>query len=212
MCDPLTIGSMAVGAAGSAYGGYEQNQNQKRMIEARNRATEAELARQRAYGDESRGVFNNVFAGFQPGSQAGALATEQGNAINSFNANTPGADLVGGVATGSGPRVVANAQANTIGNAFARAGRMNTAAGNLAGWDQRQFNNRIGLGRAGSQIGEVGDFSKVSGKVSKLEQDAAYKNAFRPPSGIADLLKFAGRAGSFYGGGGSFPVTTGVGF
>lgn len=205
MCDPVTIGSLAVGAAGSIYKGQEAANTQNDMVSARNAATQAELGRSKAYGEESRGTFDKSLNIFDPNAQATRLSTNQGAAGSFINSNGVAPANVGTISTGSAPAAVGAAETQKLGDVFSRIGMRNTAHGKLAGYDQTMFDNNVDLNNNARKIDSVGDFAKVSSGVNKTEQDNAYRNAYRNPSPIGDILQTAGQVGAFYGGKGFSP-------
>ena len=70
MCDPISLGSLAVGAAGNAISGYERSQSAAAEINARNAATQAELERSRKYGQQTQASFDKSVDIYNPGAQA----------------------------------------------------------------------------------------------------------------------------------------------
>lgn len=205
MCDPVSIAALGAGAAGSIYKGQEAANTQNDMISARNAATNAELGRDKVYGDESRGVFNNSLGVFDPTAQANRLATNQTNAGNFINSNGAAPANVGTISTNTAPAAVGAGEATKLGDVFSRIGARNTAHGKLAGYDQTMFDNNVNLHANAGSIDQIGDFAKVSSGVNKTEQQNAYQNAYRNPSPIGDILQTAGQVGGYYGGKGFSP-------
>lgn len=202
MCDPISIGSVALGAIGAGVNAYESNQTQHSMINARNAATMAELDRQRGYQAKSQKLFDESLNNFTPETQAKSLTDAQGASTAGYQANAP--ISAGSVSTGSGPKVVKTAEDKAVADAFARGSAKDAALGKLQGWDQRAFNNNVNLNDSGRNLDLNTDFAKTSAAVGGLEQDAAYRNAYRPNSGIGDILGFAGSVGAYQGGKGGF--------
>ncbi len=200
MCDPMTIGSLAVGAAGSGVNAYETNRTQKAMTNARNAATAAELERQRAFQATSGAEFDKAVGNFSADNQAQRLTNEQTRVGDAFQQNAPTAEMVGSIGTTGAPRVVQAEETRTLGDSFTKGAQRNQNAAKLAGWDQRAFGNKLDLNQSGRNIDLTSDFAKTSAAVGGLEQNAAYKNAFRPNSGIGDLLSFAGQVGGYQAG------------
>lgn len=202
MCDPISIGSAAVSGIGSLISGSEANANAKRQQEARNAATVAELERQKKYGAQTRGEFDNSMSLYAPGAQDASLAKSQGDVGSLLTGNAPTADMVGGITTANAPKVVGATENSKLGDVFAGIARNNQNLGALKGYDQNTLSNKIALNNNGRNIDVYGDFSKTSAGVNKLEQNAAYNNAAKPSSGIGELLSFGGNLGSYYGGAG----------
>lgn len=198
MCDPITLGAMALSAGGSLVNSSEQNATQGRMIAARNRATQEELARQRAFQAQSGKTFNKQMVAFDPHKQESDLQAAQGAATDQFKANAP--IDVGGISSGNGPQVVNSAADKSVADAFGRGTAQDAALGQLTGWNQRALNNNLGLNNTGRNLDLTSDFAKTSAAVNRLEQDADYRNAYQPNSGIGDIMKFAGSVGAYEGG------------
>lgn len=205
MCDPLTIGSLAVSAAGAGLTAYEQNKTTGNMIAARNAATRSELERNHGYQKEARSQFDRTADQFTPENQAQALASEKSSVADAFRSNAPTSAEAGSISTAGAPRVVADSANKSVADAFGRADKMNNALGNVAGWDQRFFKNNINLNDSARNLDLTSDFARTSAAVNGLEQTAAYNNAYKPPSGIGDILQFAGNVGAFKAGGGKLP-------
>lgn len=206
MCDPISAMAVAAGAAGSGINAYETNRTQKAMTNARNAATQAELERQRAYQAQSGAEFDKAVGNFSAENQAQRLTNEQARVGDAFAQNAPTAEMVGQIGTGGAPRVVQAEETRVLGDSFTKGAERNKNAAKLAGWDQRAFGNKLDLNQSGRNLDLTADLSRTSAAVGGLEQNAAYKNAFRPNSGIGDLLQFAGQIGGYQAGKGGFKV------
>jgi len=205
MCDPVSIGAIALSAAGAGVNAYETNKNQSSMIEARNAATQAELGRQKGYQAKSNEIFGKSVDGFAPATQSANLANNQQTVASAFQGNAPTAQSVGSISSGTAPSVVKTAEATKVGDILNLGKASNTARGNLFGYSQNQFNNKLNLNDTNRNLDLNTDLSKTSAGVGKLEQDANYKNAFRPNSGVGDIMQLAGSFGAYSGGrGGGF--------
>lgn len=202
MCDPVTLGTAAVGAAGSLISANEANSNAESVANARNAATRAELERQKAYGAQARGEFDKSLDLFGPGAQTASLGKAQSDIGSLLHSNTPDAARVGTITTANAPAAVGVSEGKKLGDVFGYLGQSADNLGNLKGYDQNTFNTNQGLTTQGRNIGVITDNSKVSADVNKMEQSAAATNAYKPPSGIGELLSFAGNTGSYYAGGG----------
>lgn len=203
MCDPVTAGlGLAASAGGSLLNANEANQNAQNVANARNAATQAELQRQKAYGAQARGEFDKSLDLFGPGAQPASLAKAQGDIGSLLAGNTPDAARVGTITTANAPAAVGASEGKKLGDVFSYLGQSATNLGNLKGYDQNNFNTGQSLTTQGRNIGVITDNSKASADVNKMEQGAAATNAYTPPSGLGDLLSFAGNVGSYYAGGG----------
>lgn len=209
MCDPMTAAAVGASAVGSMISGQERADSLNSQVTARNQATQAELARSKAFGDESRGIFDTSVNQFTPQAQGQALATGQGDAGKAFQANMPSQASVGSITTAGAPRVVGQSEGNKVADTFTRLGQSAQQHGNLAGYDQQMFGNKVALNDSGRRIDTIGDFAKTSAGVNQVEQRAAYNNAAKPSSGIGELLQLGGQLGSYYAGrGGGLPMNS----
>lgn len=197
---------MGLGALGGLYNGYQQYQNQKNAIAARNAAAQAELARQHKYQADASKVFDTTMAGFQPGAQAQALTDAQAGTNKVLTGNDPlnlggiGTRAVDAAPGGAAANpVVANAAAHKVADVFARGTARDNALADLTGWNQRQFDNGLNLAGSGRNLSVISDLSKVSAGVGNMEEQAAYANAQRTPNALGDLLMFAGKVGGYGG-------------
>lgn len=206
--DPITIAALAASAAGTALTGYEQNQTQNAMIGARNSATQAELLRQQDFQRQADATHQATMTKFKPEQQAKDLTTQQATATENYTANTPSAATTTTPTSAGAPRVVQDAAAKSAGDVFRRASNYNAALGNLTGYDQRFFNNNLNLNSSARKLATTSDFARTSAAVNGIEQNAAYRNAFRPNSGMGDLLQFGGNVGAYGAGKGWFNPAT----
>jgi hypothetical protein len=203
MCfDPLTLTAMALGAGGKAVSGFENDANNRRMIEARNAATRAELERQKGYQGQTSGIFNTSVGGFAPEAQQATLASGKADASALFSGNAPTALNVGTIGTKTAGDYTKGAEAKTVADVFAGNAARSSSLANLTGWDNAGMSNRMNLNNAGMGMDVIRDFSRNSARVGGLEQQVNANNAWRPPSGLGDLLSFAGNAVGFGSGGG----------
>ncbi|TWA89585.1 hypothetical protein [Bradyrhizobium stylosanthis] len=204
MCDPITlaVASTAASAGGSLLSANEANENAQNVAAARNRATLAELERQKAYGAQARGEFDKSLNLFGPGAQEASLSKAQGDVGSLLTHNTPDAASVGTITTANAPAAVRAGESKKLGDVFSYLGDSAKNLGNLKGYDQNTFNTNQAVTANNRNIGVITDNSKVSADVNKMEQNAAATNAYTPPSGMGDLLSFAGNMGSYYAGGG----------
>lgn len=183
---------------------YETANTQNNMINARNSATQAELGRQHQIQQTADNTFNSSVDKFTPANQDAALVQKQASVADAFKGNAPTAAQYGGIGTSSAPRVVQEAGDKSVADVFGRSNNRSVLAGNLAGWDQRAFDNKLNLNQSGRDLDLLSDRAKVSAAVNGLEQKTAYNNAYRPNSGVGDLMKFAGTVGSYGAGKGWF--------
>lgn len=209
MCDPVSIGLALAGAAASTGGqlikGHEAADNNRRQIEARNAATNAELARQKGFQDQSGGIFDGILGKFAPGAQATGLTGNQAAATTAITGNQP--LNVGSILTkGAAPQAAA-AEGKTVADAFNLNNARGTALGNLTGYTQQGLGDTLNLADSGRNLGVVSNLSNASASLTPLDREVASNNAYRPPSGLGDILGFVGNVASGYAGRG-MPTTS----
>lgn len=205
MCfDPITIASMVATGVGQAISGSEAAASRNAQIEARNRATRDEFGRQAGYQQQADDIFGNVFGTFAPGAQASGLDAAKTGATDFIRGNQP-LD-VGTIQTaGVDPRLAAF-EGNSVAKAFGRNANRAGALGNLTGYGQQGAESALNLAESGRKLNTVSNFSRGSASLLPLERDAAGNNAYIPPSGLGDLLGFAGTLGSYNAGKGTLPT------
>lgn len=193
MCDPVTLGTLALSAAGAAVNGYEAHQNQVNTTNARNAATNAELARQKAYQATSAGAFNSAMGTFAPQSQATGLAGQQRTAADAFRNNAPTAAMVGHIGTGSGPAITGTDESNRVASVFGANAAKDASLGALTGYTGQNLANNSNLTDLNQGLNTTANFAGQSANISQKEGAAAAGNAARTPSGLGDLLSFGGQ-------------------
>lgn len=206
MCDPVSALAIGAQGVGSLISGNEANANARSQQDARNAATQAELARSKVYGEKSRGEFDKSMDLYAPGAQEASRAAATSDIGDVLTGNAPTADMVGTLTTASAPRVVAEAEKATLGDVFTRNATNNSNMAALKGYDQNAFNTNLDVNQQGRGIDQVGDFARVSAGVNQGEQRAAVTNAKKSSSGIGELLSFAGSLGANAGGRGSINI------
>lgn len=210
MCDPVTLASAAVGIGGGLVNAYEQNSSLSSAINARNAATTKELDRQKVYREQSQGEFSDTLDDFSADAQEKKLADTKQSVSDAFLENAPSKESTTGFSTSNAPKVVKQSENKKLADVFQFGKDQTTALGNVAGWDQRYFDNSLNLNQSGRNLDITSDLARTSATVGGLEQDAAYKNALKPKSGLGDIMSFAGQVGAYGGQKGWFGGTGGT--
>ena len=201
MCEPATIiaiGSAVAGAAGKAISGSHDAKTQANMIEARNRATQEELGRQQGFQDQSGASFDNAMNLFSPEAVTSRLGGAKAGAGGFLQSQAP-TDF-GSIGTQFAPQGAQAAAASSIADAFNKGADRSANLGNLLGYDQFGFDNKMDLAGTGRELYTISNLAGNSARVSGLEQQVASNNAMRPPSTLGSLLSTAGQLGGYYAG------------
>ena len=204
MCDPVTIGSIALSVAGAGVNALAQN----RVAGARNDALAAERIRQQGFDREAQALATQSQDRFQNFEQD--QIERGGQLAQMFTAQTaalpPGAPMM----PQSSSNIVVQNEAARRGEARDMTDRVGTARA-----DMRAFGDILGdktrlMARDSSQIGQIGGFKRGSSRVLPFELEAANSqgNNFRM---LGDVLGGMGRVGLAAGlSGGSTPFMGGA--
>lgn len=191
MCNPLLFAAaLAAGGAGSNYMG------QRRVNNAREDSLMAEGDRQRNFQNQANDIIEQQTVQQSPAAQNQAFAE---TAERRTAALTPSqSDAASLPTSGSAPIQVNGEIARQISDAV-RAGRSRLSAqARLSAYDENQFNNRLGLNRGATDIGQIADFSRGSSGVLPFELQGA-ENAGRGWKNAADLFNLGAQGLSLYG-------------
>ena len=198
MCDPTIAAGMAMSGLGQAYNSRQMSKNQGRMVDARNAATAAEMARQEGYQEEGSGYFDESLANFDKSKQDIGLANQgrvRGDKIeqqlSATNEYAP--------TTGSAPSVVNTEIARKINDAMKSGKKTARSLGNMGAFGDQQFNNRMALNNTNQTLGNLSNNANRSMSLLPLEQQVAANNASKSPNMIGDLLSMAGQGAAMYG-------------
>lgn len=194
---------MALSAAGAMVNAKEQQSNQNRMVAARQDAAQAERIRQKAFQEENAPIFTGQLEAQSRPQQDQALANAQ--TARQADAQTAVADASSyGIVAPSAPGAISSNLSRVVQNAVDKARKQTAAGGNLAAWGDVGLNTKMGMSDAANKISMINDFSRGSANLLPFEQAVAERNAYKPPSGIGDLLSLGGTAVSMGGGMGMF--------
>lgn len=201
MCFPgaLPLAGVAASGAGAYMGQQAENKQARAGVKARNKATEAEIARQRGF--EAQGVAERdkaLSAVTTPSMPIAALQARREAAMKA---------AVGGggeynPAPGSAPQIVQNEITRKGADAATAAGKSAARTGRLSAYGDLQSGTNLALTDSSRRLKSIGDASY--GSASLLPADVASKtyNTTRKGDGLtlADMLGLAGQGAVLAGG------------
>jgi hypothetical protein len=204
MCDPITAGVLAGAAALKAGGAYLDSNdaagNAKRAVKAGNAGTQAIIDKNAEYQGQANDVFGSTLKGFEPSAQSGNLAQAQTANTNTFNANAPTAEMIGGINSTFAPKVVQDSAHTAIANRMATDALRNTAFGNLTGYSTNTADNGFALNDANRQMDTINNFAGENARIGQVARQAAVNNSQKAPSPVGGILSGLGSLAAMYAG------------
>lgn len=203
MCDPITLGLMAAGTVASVVGGQvasnESQNNAARIAKARNDVLNRTLAKNKAFADSSREIFDKRVGDIDGNAQAGIQQAQADRTANiQENVEAAPADPVS--LPTSGPTVVKSALAKKLSDVFSESTDRAKRLGTLTGFGGFFQDEAIKDASANRDVGVNAD--SISGNMALMPslQDFAQIAANKPSSGIGQMLSALGSvAGSAAG-------------
>jgi len=197
MCDPVTIGALALSAGGSFLESREQNKNAQRVQDAKNNAYATGMTRQRQYADETHGDFNkNLETQGKEGFDTQA-AKEKSRFVDAFdNVATPSADY--NAVPSSAPKNVVIASQRANATAKDKTTRdVNNMAG-LSSYGNAMFNQNLDRSQFARLFGNAQDKASSDARLIPLDMQSAGNNAQKQASMLPQLMKFGGMGLGMY--------------
>lgn len=204
MCDPLTVGGMALSLAGTAVANRDAQKNMNRMAAARRDVALKELDRQKQYQEEAAGEFDTSLDRFRDSNTAKALTDATQNRVQQSEA----AVQSGGYTDATGdatPTVVKSEIARKMLDASGRAKTTAQRLGKVQSFGDYLFDANSLLNLQGNRIGDINNAAAGSYRLLPLEQEAAANNVNKPGSAFGSLMKLAGTGASLAGFAGAGP-------
>lgn len=215
MCDPVTLGIMAVSAAASVAGGglsaRASLDNQNNIAAARNKVLQETNATNLKHAADSRAALLSTLGKTTGDAADQGLAQTQAQTNRNVQANiTPSADAP--VAAGDAPTVVKTSLAKAISDAADKSKSNAGAMANLQGYNL--FNRQTGFGdqELTNDINLNND--AVRGNMALLPSLQDYEQIKADNGGtstLGDILSGAGSLGAGYAGSRVGGGTTGLG-
>ena len=199
--DPFTIAAISAAASlgGNMITAAESNANAKRMAAARNEELRQFTEKQRKLDAMNTETFNDRMKDYSKEGQDQALD-------NAITARTETITDAQGIPTtdialsGSAPAVVKGEIAKRMLDAFDESKAKAQALGKLSGFNDQWFSNNIGLTDTARKIKTNNAFASSNAAMLPGLQDLAEAGAYRPSSGLGQVLSGAGSLGGYYAG------------
>lgn len=190
MCDPITIAAIAATVGGNYMQTKANNSSVKNQYAARHNVMMQGLEQQQQHQDEANSVLQPTVAGFTPeqqGTDLGAIVTKRSDAIN---ANSTPSPVNSNFATA--PKVIQSDLADRMGKAAGFSKQQGDALGRVGATNDQALNNALNVNNAGLKIGTISDFSRADKGVNAAQQNEAFNNARKSPSGVGSALSDIG--------------------
>ena len=203
MCDPISLGLMALGGGASVLGGgmsaSETANNNAAIAAARNKALQETNAKNLAISGQSRDAMGKEIAATTGPMAAAGLAGAQGGAVNTIMSNMA---PTGGEPTlsSSAPKAAQSGLAAAIAAAHAKSTAKGAAQGNLLGYQTYGRDVAEQDKDLASGINMNNDFVHGNMAILPSIQDYEQIQANKPSSGLGELLQGLGSAAGGYAG------------
>lgn len=206
MCTGMELALLAAGTALSGGGAYlsnkEANENAAAMTRARNDELALTLAKNRELADRSRKVYDERMADSTAerfGERQEDLTDRRTDTLTSA---VQGVDADSVPISGSAPTVVKSEIAKKLLGATKSAKESAKALGTLGGYGDLWFDQGLQDASAGRDIGVLSNFQQGNMGILPYSQDFAQYAAYRPSSGLGDMMQAAGSVIGGYAGSG----------
>lgn len=191
--------------AGTAVTANEANQNNTNIAEARNRVLRETQARNKIASDESRSLFAKRIADMAPENTQPQLATEQGQRTDTIQSNIDEAPAIEALPeAAAAPKVVQTALGKRLAEAAEKATARSAAMGKLAGYGDFMQGQAISDEEAGRGIDTQANLIRGNMGILPALQDYAEISAYKPSSGLGEILSTLGSVAGMAAGSGAF--------
>lgn len=190
---------MAATAVGDIINTRESNKSSKRQVAAWQQQTGLEAQRQAEYRARAQQALDRAIGKYGPGEQEKAFGDLVGRREADISGNVTDAAPGGIPISSDAPNVVKTTAAGKLNKAVADGREGAKRLARLGARDDQSLANQIGLKTAGRDIGVASNFAAASAGINPVEQAAAFRGAYRDPSGLGDLFKLFGQGASLYG-------------
>lgn len=202
MCDPVTIGSMAVSALGAKMQSDAAAENVNNTITARNNAYSANAAIQKNIQGQATQALQQTTDKFTPANQVSTLANAQQNRVAAATNAIAAAPTIAPTTSPSAPQIVKDAYTKAGSNAMMKAQQTAAAEGNLAGYGDSNLQNNLSINTGQNNLQPLVDSGQHNASLLPIEMESAANNAPRASGEFGQILQAVGGAGAAYAGGG----------
>lgn len=200
---------MAASTAASVGGGIisnnEAQSNARAVADARNRVLQDTLRREKEIDAQNRVVLNNTIGDFNQNNQGQKQQAAETQRATEATANiTPPAADVGSIPIqGNAPQIIKTTIAGQMKNAFDQSTDRAKKLAALGAYNDVFGDNNRDIGATGRNIDTGNSFARGWASLLPARQDLAGYAAYRPSSGIGQLLSGLGGLGAMYAGSGA---------
>ena len=224
MCDPVTIGNMALTAAGTIYNNDTQERAarasqraQQDALAAANKLRDAERNRQDAFATKSRARFEQNLTNKTLETQEAQIANERRRAEQLYSENIPDATTNNSLLSGmqNAGENFDTAAAKTPADTSADVRRRVNALARLESYGGNQQLNDFARVSTNRDQGTISNNAGNSLSTNTQARNAALNHAAQVRSGstlLGDVMVGAGQAGMFAGAAGWTPFGSGAGW
>lgn len=210
MCTGLEIAAIAsvlgsAAAAGGTYiSGQEASKNATAVADARNRELQATLGRTKQLAKDSRNIYKQREDEIQPEAMAASQADATADRTATLEGAIPDSAPEAVPLSGSAPAVVKSEIAQKMLEATGEAKSQARALGKVGGYGDTWFKEGLATNDTDRRLGIPQNFIQNEMALLPYSQDFAEFGAYRPSSGIGEIMQGAGNviasAGGAYGG------------
>lgn len=205
MCDPVTIGSMAVSALGAKMQSDAAAQNVNNTVTARNNAYAENAAIQKNIQGQATQALTQTTDKFTPANQVSTLANAQQNRVAGATNAIAAAPTIAPTTSPSAPQIVRDAYTKAGANAMMKGQQTATAEGNLAGYGDSNLQNNLSINAGQNNLQPLVADGQHNASLLPIEMESAANNAPRESGQAGQILQALGGVGAAYaGGGGTF--------
>lgn len=211
MCfDPLSLALIAAGTAastgGALYANNEANNNAEAQAQARMQELQKYQQKNAQYQKQAQDLLSNSIKGFDQPAQEQKLGNAQAERTQTISqALDKNATATTDVPiSGNAPQVVGDEIAKRAAAADSANQGAAAALGRLGGYGDAMFGNQNDLLNSGRNMDIINNFAKSDLEMLPYYQDFAQLRAYKPSSGIGQLLQGLGSVATAAGGSGKF--------